>query len=513
MPAARGQRALIFGLAALILIGVALRLVTLWTSGFSIDDIFTTMIVRPPNSFESLVVERAIRIEANPPLYYLVAAVWQALVGSGEVKLKALSVLLGALAILAAYLMGRRFFPPRVLLMQAALLACSYGAILTGYAARPYSLLLLFGAILTCFYFAAERDWRESGGLSAGRLLSLCLAGALAAYTHYFGLIFTGAIFAALLLQALWRRQAGAALKAAGFGLLTLALFAPWLLHEVPRQQRIIEEISLFWFPERAGEYLDQVITFAAYLGGSSYGAALLFLGFLLALWASRDRLRAPEALPRVRALGHCVLLPAIALALIVALNFVAPLSFARYFVVLLPVLYLGVALAFDLWLERAEAGGWGWAATLSVLLLIALPLHPAWRFLEKPEDSSQQAVGFVTGELGCRAGIVPTYQAAEFPDGLVAYNYYLEREGSDLRAETVERADGTMAPLAGQDPACRLILWMPSVYLEDPEIVAEVARGLGLEIDPESKRAAPPVETEVIGPHYIYYRPDGSAS
>ena len=154
MAAPGGQRAFHLSLVALILIGLALRLVTLWTSGFSIDDIFTTMIVRPPNSFDSLVVERAIRIEANPPLYYLLAAAWQAVVGLGEVKLKALSALLGALAILAAYLLGRSFFPRRVLLMQAALLACSYGAILTGYAARPYSLLLLLGAVLTCIYFA-----------------------------------------------------------------------------------------------------------------------------------------------------------------------------------------------------------------------------------------------------------------------------------------------------------------------------------------------------------------------
>ena len=510
MAAAGGQRAFHLGLAALILIGLALRMVTLWTSGFSIDDIFTTMIVRPPNSFDSLVVERAIRIEANPPLYYLLAAAWQAVVGIGEVKLKALSALLGALAIRAAYLLGRSLFPRRVLLMQAALLACSYGAILTGYAARPYALLLLLGAVLTCLYFSAERNWRETGCLSAGRLLPLCLAGTLAAYTHYFGLIFAGAIFAALLLQALWRRQVGAALKSAGFGILTLALFAPWLLYEVPRQQRIIEEVSLFWFPERAGEYLGQVITFAAYLGGSSYGAAILFFAFLAVLWAGRERLKAPETLPRARALGHCILLPALALALIVLLNFVAPLSFARFFVVLLPVLYLGLALAFDLWLERAEARGRGWFAMLPVLLLIALPLHAAWRFLEKPEDSSQQAVDFVTRELGCTEGVVPTYQAAEFPDGLVAYNYYLEREGRDLRAETVERADGTMAPLPGQDPACRLVLWMPSVYLEDPAILAEVERGLGLAIDPESKRAEPPAETEVIGPHYIYYEPAG---
>ena len=504
-----GDRGFAAALAALILAGVALRIVTLWTSEFSIDDIFTTMIVRPPNSFDSLVVDRAIRIEANPPLYYILAAAWQAVVGVGEIRLKAFSAAVGLLAILAAYLMGRRHFSRRVLLMQAALLACSYGAILTGYAARPYSLLLLFGVVLTFLYFGAEREWREDDRLPADRLLAICLAGALAAYTHYFGLIFAGAVFAALLLQTVWRRELARSLKVAGFGLLTLALFAPWLLYEVPRQQKIVEEISLFWFPDRAGEYLDQVVTFAAYLGGSSYGAAILFLGFLAALFANRDRLRRGDALPRARAIAHCALLAAIALALIVLLNFVAPLSFARYFVVLLPALYLGVALAFDLWLERAEARGHGWMATIPVLLLIALPLHPAWRFLDKPVDTAELAVDFVIRELGCTEGAVPTYQAAEFPDGLVAYNYYLERRGAELRADTVERPDGTMAPLPGQSPQCRLLLWMPSVYLEDPEILAEVERGLGLQIDPKTKRAAPPIETEIIGPHYIYYRPE----
>lgn len=510
----RGKdRAFAAALAALILAGIGLRVLSLVNTPFSIDDIFTTMILRPPVSFDSLVLDRAIRIEANPPLYYILAAAWTAVFGAGEIALKAFSVALGLLALPACYLLGRGLFPRRVLLIQIALLACSYGAIVTGHAARPYSLLLLLGAVLTFLYFAAEREWREDDRLPAWRLLLICVTGALAAHAHYFGLIFAGAVFAMLLLQALWHREIGAAFSIAGFGLASLALFLPWLLHEVPRQQRIVEEISLFWFPDRAGEYFDQFITFAAYLGGSSYAAFVLFLGFLAALWASRNRPSQAETLPRARAVARCAALSGIALTLIVLLNFAAPLSFARYFVVLLPALYLGVALAFDLWLEHAEARGRRWLGPLPVVLLIALLLQPSWRFFGRPVDTSELAVDFVTGDLGCTEGALPTYQPAEFPDGLVAFNYYLERRGAGLRADTVERSDGSMAALPGQFPGCRLVLWMPSVYLAEPEILDRLESGLGLEIDRETYRAGPPLETEVIGGHYLYYRPEGGGS
>lgn len=507
MPRWPGPRWFLLALALLAAAGLVLRTLALPVSSLSIDDIFTLVILKPPVSFESLVLDRAIRVEANPPLYYLLAAGWQALFGSGPAVLKALGAAIGALALLAAWLLGRKVFPPRLLAMQIALLAVSYGAISTSLEARPYSLLLLFGTIQTCLYFKAERRLRNKGSLSSRRLLAISLIGALAAYAHYFGLIFTGAVFALLLLQVLWQRQLDAALRVIGYGLLTLLLFAPWLIHELPRQQEVMAELSLFWFPDTPEEVFRQFVHFTAYFGGGALSTLILFLAFLGVLAVNLPRMRAPEAQPCARIVLHCGALAAITCAIALILNFFAPMSFARYFLVLLPALYLGVAAAFELWLQYAESKGWGLLGPLPALLLIAMLLHPAPILLRDNPDYWGKAVDFAYEELNCRQGAMPIYQPTGFPDGLVAFDYYLDPLGEDLYAGTIERPDGSLAPLATADPDCRLIAWVHDSYFRDSDIALRLARDLGIEVEPETLEAAPPFKTEAFGPNILFYR------
>ncbi len=501
------RRGFFLGLGLLILTGLALRFLPLPVSGLSIDDIFTLVILKPPVSFESLVLDRAIRVEANPPLYYLLAAGWQALWGTSPIALKALSTTIGALALLAAWGLGRKVFPPRLLAMQVALLAVSYGAIATGFEARPYSLLLLFGTIQTCLYFKAERRLRVKGKLSDRRLLTICLVGALAAYAHYFGLIFTGAVFALLLLQVLLLRRLDTALRVIGFGLLTLLLFVPWLIHELPRQQAVMADLSLFWFPDTPEEVFRQFVHFTAYLGGGALTTLILFLAFLAMLAVNRHRLRAPEALPFARIVLHCGALAGITCTIALALNLFAPMSFARYFLVLLPALYLGIAAACELWLGYAKTRGWGLLGPLPVLLLIAMLLYPAPLLLRDNPDHWGQAVDFAYEELNCRQGALPIYQPTGFPDGLVAFDYYLDPLGEDLFADTIEQPDGSLAPLATADPDCRLVAWVHDSYFRDSDIATRLVRDLGVTVDIVTLEAAPPFKTKAFGPNILFYR------
>lgn len=496
----------LLGLGLLILAGLGLRYLPLPVSGLSIDDIFTLVILKPPVSFDSLVLDRAIRVEANPPLYYLLAAGWQALFGDDPAVLKALGTSIGALALLAAWLLGRKVFPPRVLAMQIALLAVSYGAIATGLEARPYSLLLLFGTIQTCLYFKAERRLRTKGKLANRRLLAIALVGALAAYAHYFGLIFTGAVFALLLLQA-WRRF-DMALQVIGFGLLTLLFFLPWLIHELPRQQEVMAELSLFWFPDTPEEVFRQFVHFTAYLGGGALTTLILFLAFLAMLAINLRRLREPEALPFARVVLHCGALVAITCVIALVLNIFAPMSFARYFLVLLPALYLGVAAAFELWLQYAESKGWQLLGPLPVLLLTAMLLYPAPILLRDSPDHWGDAVDFAYQELHCRQGAMPIYQPTGFPDGLVAFDYYLDPLGEELYADTIERPDRSLAPLETADPDCRLVAWVHDSYFRDSDIAARLQRDFGMALDPETHEAAPPYRTKAFGPNILFYRP-----
>lgn len=506
MASPKTPRAFQLGLGLLILAGVALRFLPLPLQGLSIDDIFTLTILEPPVSFDSLVLDRAIRIEANPPLYHLLAAGWQALFGQVPIVLKAFGAATGAVALGLAWLLGRGLFPPRVLWMQLALLACSYGAITTALEARPYALLLLFGAVQTCLYFRAERTLREEAGLSAGALLPIALVGALAAYTHYFGLIFTGAAFALLLLQVL--RSPKDAVRVVGFGLLTLLLFAPWLTHELPRQQTIMAELSLFWFPDTAGEVFRQAVLFSAYLGSGAVPTLILFLACAGALAPALPRWREAAVWPDLRRVLHCAALAAITLALAAFLNLFAPMTFARYFVVLLPALYLGIASSFALGLVWAEARGWPLPAYGAVLLLTAMLLHTTPYLLRERGDHWSDAVAFIHDELGCDSGAVPVYQPYGFADGLVAFDYRLKQRSAALSAGTIEGPEGRLAPLAEADPECRLVAWVDDGYFRTTNIAERLAHDLGVEIDPRSFAAESPFESRVFGSNVLVYRP-----
>ena len=405
------ERVFLLYLGVLIAAGLVVRFASLPFQGMQIDDVFTQLVLQPPVSLASLITDRAIGRETLPPLYFLLAAGWQALFGDGETTLRALNAVVGVLALLAATLQGRRLLPPRVLLLFLALLACSYGAIYIGYKARPYALLLLFGSILTFAYLEAAQRFRDSGTLGFGPLLAIAGWGLLAAYSHYLGLVFAGAVFALLALQALQRRAYKSLLRTLGAGLLTLLFFAPWLAYQLPRQLALLGEIDYFWFPDSLPEYVFQLHVYLRYLSGNLFLSLALFAVFLLPLPFCLRRTRLWEFRGSLTPLAHCAALAAMTLALAIPLNLLAPLSLARYFIVALPCLYLGMALSFDLLIRLAPRGLPRAAALLLTAasvssLLFALP--PLFR--DSPDDT-RAAAEVVTHELGCESGVLPVFQ------------------------------------------------------------------------------------------------------
>lgn len=502
------ERALFVFLCILIVIGLLVRFASLPFQGMQIDDVFTQLILQPPVSFASLVTDRAIERETLPPLYFLLAAGWQALFGAGETALRALNAVIGALALLAAAIQGRRLLAPRTLLIFLALLACSYGAIYTGYKARPYALLLLFGTILTFAYLGVSRSFRDSGTLSWRPLLQIAAWGVLAAYSHYLGLIFAGAVFALLALQALQQGETRSLGRILSTGLLTLLLFAPWLAYQLPKQLALLGELDYFWFPDSFHEYVFQLHIYLRYISGNMLLSIALFAVFLLPLPFCLRPGRLWEFRGSLTPLAQAVALAAMTLALTIPLNLIAPFSLARYFIVLLPCLYLGMALSFDLLIRLAPRGFWRGGAMLLTAasvssLLIALP--PLFR--DTPDDVRAAAI-FVTEELGCEEGVLPVFQPRAWSDGLAAYRYYLEPLG-EARVESVETAEGDLAFPPGRDPDCRLLLWVHKFYYSVMgETAARLAPDLGIEIDPETFQAAAPVETRIFGSQVIYFRP-----
>jgi uncharacterized membrane protein len=213
------RSAVLWALAALTALGVAVRFASLGLQSYHHDEAITAMRVIPGSFGEML---HQVRVsESNPPLYYTLAWGWAKVFGTDEFGLRSLSALFGAATVPVGYLIGRQLASRRAGLILAALIAVNPMLIWYSQEARSYALLVFFAA-LSLLFFARALDTRR------GRDLAFwAVASALALCSHYYA-VFAVGIEAAWLLVALrarWRVvvPALAAVAAAGLALLPLA--------------------------------------------------------------------------------------------------------------------------------------------------------------------------------------------------------------------------------------------------------------------------------------------------
>jgi uncharacterized membrane protein len=209
----------ILALAALIVLGAALRFVTLGDRSFWVDEGFTLELAGRDLGG---MVDVWRRLEANPPLYPFLAWLWVKLFGAGEFELRSLSALVGTATIPLAYAVTARLATRRAALVAALLVSVSALDVWFSQDARPYALLVLTAGLSFWAFLRARED------ASPRRLAAWAGVSALAVLTHYFAVYLVAG-------EALWlltahpvRRRAtlaAAALPAATFvALLPVAL-------------------------------------------------------------------------------------------------------------------------------------------------------------------------------------------------------------------------------------------------------------------------------------------------
>jgi hypothetical protein len=214
---ARGT-AVLWALAGLTALGVAIRFASLGLQSYHHDEVITALRVLP-GSFEDM-LHRVKTSESNPPLYYVLAWGWVKAFGSSEFGLRSLSALAGAATVPVGYLLGRALADRRAGLILAALVAVNPMLIWYSQEARSYALLVFFGALSLLFFVRALNS-------RAGRDLAFwAAASALALYSHYFAFFAVGieAVWLLVALRSRWRLvlPAFAAVVAAGAALAPL---------------------------------------------------------------------------------------------------------------------------------------------------------------------------------------------------------------------------------------------------------------------------------------------------
>ena len=131
--------------------------------------------------------------DPNMGLYYVLLYGWAKVFGHGEVALRSLSVIFGALCVPALAGLGRRLFGGAVGLLAALLLAVNPFLIQYEQTARGYALVVLL-VTLSSYFFVRELQEPSPAGR---RGYVLCSAAAV--YAHYFAVYVLAAQFLTLL--------------------------------------------------------------------------------------------------------------------------------------------------------------------------------------------------------------------------------------------------------------------------------------------------------------------------
>ena len=153
-------------LTALFCIALALRILKAGASGIWRDEGLFLFVVDSP-TFGSMFDFLRFH-ESHPPLFYVLMRLWRSVFGHSVDAAEALTVLLGAVRVPVAYLVGTRMFSRRAGLIAAVLVAFSPALVYHAVLVRPYSLLPILATVATYYLWSGLR------GGGGPRLAGLC---------------------------------------------------------------------------------------------------------------------------------------------------------------------------------------------------------------------------------------------------------------------------------------------------------------------------------------------------
>lgn len=407
-------------IVAVTLVAALIRLPTLTTQSFWLDEAYTERLIRM--GFGSM-LHAIPQTESTPPLYYAAAWVWTRAFGDSEVGLRSLSALAGIVTIPVAYLVAQRLAGRRAGAIAGLLLAVSPLMAWFSQEARAYALATLLATVtLLClvgYLQHGRRRWLAGWAASA----------ALGLATHYF----VAFVIAPEVLWLVWRRRAGWSAELSGALVLVGAVGVALVpLAVTQRGTGHADYIAQGSLAQRIVQLPKQLLVGYASPGQVVTGviaALLVLVGAVLALLAVGDA-RRRASLPLAVGLG-AVLTP-IVLAL-VGVDFLN----TRNVLVALPPLTVAAAIGFD----RDAASPFGSAcagllALIAVVVIVLVDANP--RFQRDDWRGVSQALG---SPSGARAIVVSP------GSGLIALSPY-ERGLSVLGAPaTVTELDIVAVP------------------------------------------------------------------
>ncbi|MBN1825663.1 MAG: glycosyltransferase family 39 protein [Candidatus Eisenbacteria bacterium] len=362
----RGDGALVVLLFAAAL---ALRLARIGAESFWLDEAYSW---RLASADLQSIWAGAVGNRHTPPLYYAILHLWRVF-GDGAAPLRALSAVIGALAVPLFYRLGRELLDRRAGLLAAAAASLSPFLVYYGQEARGYTLLL---ALILAAAIALLR-YVERGG--AGPAVLFAAASTLALYTHYYA----GFALVAMNLFALFelrRRRAELLLWIALQAAIVLA-YLPWAINLIGAgtgggqgfRRFLFSQIPYSLFRFAAGYGLLPLTPEAKRAMGSFVARNLPVLILYLGVFGALLLRGAVRTARRGRPFRFLILLAAVPYALAIAVSLFSNLISERYLQVSFPFLAL---LAIEGGRGIRGRAGRALPAVAAALLLFALGAH-----------------------------------------------------------------------------------------------------------------------------------------
>ncbi|WP_298146250.1 glycosyltransferase family 39 protein [Flavobacterium sp.] len=352
-----------------LLVAILLRFYKIDYQSVWIDEIHSLNEANPQRDL-SQVYRAIVEGEQIPPLYFYSLYFLFKIFGYTTYVARAYSAIIGILSLLAIYKLGIAFFSKRVGYLAALIVAANPFHLSYSQEARPYMLLFLFTilALHMLLRFMKKPNVKSAAwlGFTAGIMISI----------HFFGL-FVLAAFYFILLVSLFFKELKERWMVVRFGILsgiiTLLLFLP----AAPIFLKA-SEIKQFWIPVPTNDVV--LLIFKEFFGNNNMLLNFIYLLFFFLFFCLarefRRELQAGKSFKEVvkNKLVFSISMFMAIIVIVVAIPLVrsylsVPMMVSRYFIVVIPLLALMLAIAIDLLKNK-------WAITVASMVFLALSLN-----------------------------------------------------------------------------------------------------------------------------------------
>ena len=271
--------------------------------------------------------------DSHPPGFFLFYFAWFKIVPDTEFWARIPSAIAGVITVMYVLFRTHGILTRDERIMSASFASLSYVYIFYALSVKQYSAMILFATVATVSYLeivAARRVDRRTG-------ITLAMACLALAHLNHFAMVYAWILVALLALTFRHDREAVRRIMrigiAFGLGYLPIVYFLyVQVKYAIDAWQPY--EIRSFWSNLLPSLFFDDPTLVKCALG--------ILLGFVLLPVVTRQHARQALAANRNR---HIVLIVAAFVGFMLLLGMAEPLFFVRYFLVVLPALFLGLGI------------------------------------------------------------------------------------------------------------------------------------------------------------------------